>query len=245
MSFWLALQFLTVLPAPRSSRVSSASLGRSLSFFPLTGLILGAILAVLDYGLGLIMPEPVTSALLVAALAVLTGAHHLDGVADTCDGLTAGKSREERLRLMSEPGVGALGVVGVGLVLLLKFAGLSSAGVWPVVLVMPVLGRWTAVWAIFAFPYARSSGMGLAYKEGVHWYDVVLATATALLVTAFVLSWKGALLMLALGLVMLGVARYFVSRFGGLTGDTYGALIELSEVVMLLLVAGGSRFWAW
>jgi adenosylcobinamide-GDP ribazoletransferase len=243
--FWLALQFLTVLPTPRLPLASAAALGRSLSVFPVVGLVLGGVLAGLDYGLQLILPPPLPSALLVVVLAVVTGAHHLDGVADTFDGLAAAKSREERLRIMSEPGVGTLGVAGVGLVLLLKFAGLSAVGVWPVLLVMPVLGRWAAVWAVFAFPYARSAGMGLAYKEGVRWHDVVVASLVALPVAVLVLSWQGAVLMALLGLVMFGVAHCLRAKFGGLTGDTYGAIIELSEVVVLLLVAVGSKLLVW
>ncbi len=236
MGFWAALQFLTILPTPLRHEVTAKTSGQSLTHFPLVGLILGAILLGLHYGLTLILPPPVVNALLIIALVILTGAHHLDGFIDTCDGVIAGKSKKERLAIMSDSKVGAFGIVGAILLLLLKYASLSSAPILPSLLLMPTLSRWTMVGIIFTFPYAKSSGMGLAFKQGASWQRLTISTAIALIAAVVLLKWWGLVLVAALGLIAFGIASYFRSRLGGLTGDNYGAINELAEVLVLLLL---------
>lgn len=247
MTFWLALQFLTILPTPRVKAVTSASLGGSLAYYPAVGLVIGGVAAGFAYALGLVLPPVVEAVLVVAVLAVVTGAHHLDGLADSCDGLVAGKSRQERLKLMAGSGVGAFGIVGICLVLLLKFAALyqvldwSSAYIlpvaaWQALLFAPVAARWAAVGAIFCFPYARPEGMGLGYKQGVRWYHLLAATVVTSVVAVAFLSWPGLVILAVAAAVMYGVAALFAAKLGGLTGDSYGAIIELSETLVLLLI---------
>ncbi|MDP2931716.1 MAG: adenosylcobinamide-GDP ribazoletransferase, partial [Chloroflexota bacterium] len=143
MGFWTALEFLTILPAPRHREVTAKHAGESLTYFPLVGLLLGAILLGLYYGLRLVLPPAVVTALLVIALATLTGAHHLDGLIDTSDGVIAGKSKEERLAMLSDGRVGVFGIVAVVLLLLLKYVSLSAAPISPALLLMPTLSRWS------------------------------------------------------------------------------------------------------
>jgi len=236
MGFWAALQFLTIFPTPLRHEVTAKTSGQSLTYFPLVGLILGAILLSLHYGLTLILPPPVVNALLIIALVILTGAHHLDGFIDTCDGVIAGKSKKERLAIMSDSKVGAFGIVSAILLLLLKYASLSSAPILPSLLLMPTLSRWAMVGIIFTFPYAKSSGMGLAFKQGASWQRLTISTAIALIAAVVLLKWWGLVLVAALGLIAFGIASYFRSRLSGLTGDNYGAINELAEVLVLLLL---------
>ena len=236
MGFWTALQFLTVFPTPLPHKVTAKTSGQSLVYFPLVGLILGAILLGLHYSLILILPSSVVNALLITALVILTGAHHLDGFIDTCDGIIAGKSKKERLAIMSDSKVGTFGIVGAILLLLLKYASLSSARILPALLLMPTLSRWAMVAIIFTFPYAKRSGMGLDFKRGANWQRLTIATIIALIVTVVILKLWGLVLMAALWLVSFGIAGYFRSRLGGLTGDNYGAINELAEVMILLLL---------
>jgi adenosylcobinamide-GDP ribazoletransferase len=236
LSFWAALQFLTILPTPLRYKVTAKTYGQSLIYFPLVGLILGAILLGLHYILILILPSSIVNALLIIALVILTGAHHLDGFIDTCDGITAGKSIKERLSIMSDSRVGAFGIVGAILLLLLKYASLSTAPILPALLLMPTLSRWAMVSIIFTFPYAKRHGMGLAFKQGAKWQRLAIATIIALIVAVALLKWWGLVLMAALWLIVFGIASYFRSRLGGLTGDTYGAINELAEVLVLLLL---------
>jgi adenosylcobinamide-GDP ribazoletransferase len=243
LGFWAALQFLTIFPTPLRHRVTARTSGQSLTYFPLVGLILGAILLGLYYGLSLILPPAVVTALLIIALIILTGAHHLDGFIDTCDGVFAGKSKKERLDIMSDTKVGAFGIVSVVLLLLLKYASLFSvSAILPALLLMPTLSRWTMVSIIFTFPYAKSSGMGLPFKQGATWQRLTIATVIALIVAVVLLRWWGLALMTVLWLIAFGTAGYFRSRLGGLTGDNYGAINELSEVLVLLLIILIGRF---
>jgi adenosylcobinamide-GDP ribazoletransferase len=237
MGFWAALQFLTIFPTPLRHKVTATTSGQSLTYFPLVGLILGAILLGLHYGLTLILPSSVVNALLIIALVILTGAHHLDGFIDTCDGVIAGKSKKGRLAIMSDTNVGAFGIVGAILLLLLKYVSLLSVSlILPALLLMPTLSRWTMVSIIFVFPYAKSSGMGLAFKQGATWQRLTIATVIALVIAVALLKWWGLVLMAALWLIAFGIASYFRSRLGGLTGDNYGAINELAEVLVLLLL---------
>ena len=236
MGFWAALQFLTIFPTPLRHEVDTEACGRSITYFPLVGLLLGAILLGLHYGLGLILPASVVNALLITALAILTGAHHLDGLIDTCDGVIAGKSKAERLAMMSDSRVGAFGIAGAILLLLLKYVSLSSAPILQALLLMPTLSRWAMVSVIFSFPYAKSSGMGLAFKHGANWQRFTLATVITLAASVAILKLWGLALMATLWLIIFGIGSYLRSRLGGLTGDNYGAVNELAEVLVLLLL---------
>jgi adenosylcobinamide-GDP ribazoletransferase len=236
LGFWAALQFLTIFPTPFSHKVTAKTSEQSLTYFPLIGLILGAILLGINYGLIFILPSSVVNVLLIVALVILTGAHHLDGFIDTCDGVIAGKSKKERLAIMSDSKVGTFGIVGAILLLLLKYVSLSSARILPALLLMPTLSRWAMVSIIFTFPYAKRSGMGLAFKQGATWQRLTIATITASIVSIVLLKLWGLVLMAALWLVSFGIASYFRSRLGGLTGDNYGAINEIAEVLVLILI---------
>ena len=236
MGFWAALQFLTIFPTPIRHKVTAKTSGKSLIYFPLVGLILGAILLGLNYVLILVLPSTVVNALLIIALVILTGAHHLDGFIDTCDGVIAGESKKERLTIMSDSKVGAFGIVGVVLLLLLKYVSLSAAPILPALLLMPTLSRWAMVSIIFTFPYAKRYGMGLAFKQGASWQRLTITTVISLVVAVALLKLWGLVLMAALWLISFGIASYFRSRLSGLTGDNYGAINELAEVLVLLLL---------
>ena len=239
MGFFTALKFLTIFPLPNRLDKATEDFGTSLPYFPPVGLVLGAILFGLHYGLSFILPPAVISILLIIALTIMTGAHHLDGLMDSFDGMVIGKSRERRLEIMADSHIGAFGIIAAILLLLLKYVALVSLPevmMMPSLLLMPTLSRWIMVSALFTFPYARSSGMGLSFKQGANWQRFAIATAIALIVSVLLLSWWGAVLMAALWLIIFGIASYFNSRLGGLTGDVYGALNELSEVLVLLLI---------
>ena len=243
MGFWTALQFLTIFPTPLRHEDTAKTAGQSLPYFPLAGLILGGILFGLHYGLSLVLPSAIIPALLIIALVILTGAHHLDGFIDTCDGVFAGKSKKERLVIMSDTKVGAFGIVGVVLLLLLKYTSLFSvSAILPALLLMTTLSRWTMVSMIITFPYAKKSGMGLPFKQGATWQRLTVATVVALIVAVVLLRWWGLVLMAVLWLIAFGIASYFRARLGGLTGDNYGAINELSEVLALLLLILIERF---
>jgi adenosylcobinamide-GDP ribazoletransferase len=239
LGFLTALKFLTIVPLPQRIDKTSEDFSKSLPYFPVIGLILGAILFGLYYGLSFILPSSLVSILLIVALAILTGAHHLDGLMDSFDGLVVGKSKERRLEIMADSRVGSFGVIAAILLLLAKYSSLSSLPhtiMMPALLLMPTLSRWLMVSALFNFPSAKSSGMGATFKQGANWWRFAIATIIAVLAAALLLNWQGIILIIVLWLIVFGIASYFNARLGGLTGDVYGAINELSEVLVLILI---------
>ena len=242
-SFLLAWRFLTILPGgKKDADIGSRDLGRSMSYYPLVGLLLGVILWA-AYGLfSHAFPRTLCDGLIILLLAILTGALHLDGLADTLDGMAAGKSTEERLRIMRDHRVGTFGVVGLILTLGVKFLALNSLPeeiTGKTLLVALVLSRWSMVQLTYRAPYARpEGGLGKIFKENVKKREMVIATASSLIVAAFFLRFWGAVLWLAVGVSALGIQLFFEKKIGGVTGDILGAANEIHETLVLLMVAG-------
>ena len=237
MSFFTALKFLTIFPAPAPGKNERVQIGRSLPFFPVVGLIISLMLAVFSYALHLIFPAELTCALLVAALAIMTGAHHLDGLIDTFDAMVAGRSREQRLAIMSDTGAGAFGITALCLTLLIKYAAILGISSLSMIILFPVLSRWSLGAAILIFPAAKSEGMGFAAKNTASWTGFVLATLVSLPLAICFLGLIGGAVVMILLLVLVCCLGLFLGRlYGGLTGDCYGAIVEIGEVIALLLI---------
>lgn len=230
-----AARFLTVLPVPGQRETTPQGVARSAGWFPLVGLLIGGLLVGLDRGLGMVWARPFVDALLVATLVVITSGLHLDGLMDTCDGL-GGRSREERLAIMSDARTGAFGVAACVVVLMLKWAALSAmpdSVRMESLLLAPVLSRWAMVGTIWVFPYARPAGLGRAFKTHVTWKALVLASALALGAVAGWMLWQGAVMAAIVAAIAAVMAAFLVRRLGGLTGDAYGAVNEVCEVAVL------------
>ena len=227
------------MPVLRRRGVTPEELARSTGFFPLVGIIIGLILAGAYWLLHLVLPLSVVSGLLIVGVAVLSGGLHLDGFVDTLDGIGGHKTAEARWRVMRDSQAGAFGIVGVFLLLLVKYASLTSVPetlMMPTLLLMPIASRWAMVYALFGYPYARPSGLGKVFKEGASWRRFLLATAIALAVAIPLFRLAGLAIMLGVWLTAMAMASYMKGKFSGLTGDTYGAINEVTEVTVLILV---------
>ena len=233
-----AVRFLTILPIAPARATQPHELGPAEAFFPLAGLLIGGVLVGLDTLLTSRVSSLVRDVLLVATVAVLSGAIHLDGIVDTFDGLFAPGGRDRRLEIMRDPRAGSFGVIAVILVLSLKVAALgdlAGPGRTAALLLGPCLGRWTIVVVTYAFRYARPEGSGRSFKAAIS--PVHVSVAGSIVVLA---AWLAAGLMgLGAGILISGFALalgfWWSSRLGGLTGDTYGAICELSETTTWLL----------
>jgi adenosylcobinamide-GDP ribazoletransferase len=203
------------------------------------GLALGGVLYGLGSGLQLIFPTQVTAIFILVAWLLLTRALHFDGFLDSCDGLFGGFTPERRLEIMRDSRVGAFGVAGGGLLLLAKYAAIVSIPHLSGLLLAPVLGRWVLSMAIFAYPYARDRGLGRDMKDNVRWPQVILATVVSVLAAWFFAGWTGLLAFALAGLVLWLGAGFILRRIPGLTGDSYGALCELVELVVLFVFTAG------
>ena len=205
----------------------------------MVGLIIGLVLVGLDWLFGLILPSAVANALLIVSLVVITGVLHLDGFVDTCDGIAGHKTAEDRWRVMHDSRVGGFGIVGIVLLLLVKYVSLNSIPLplmMTTLVLMPVISRWATVYAIFAYPYAKPSGLGKAFKQGTNWLRFTMATLIALVVVVGLAQLVGLAIMFLIWVMAVAMAVYLKGKFSGLTGDTYGAINEVAEVGVLILV---------
>lgn len=244
-AFLTALQFLTrVRLSGRGDR--EVSFQASIVYFPLVGLILGLILAATGLVLNHFVPAVARAGFLLTLEVFLSGGLHLDGFIDTMDGLLSGRERERVLEIMKDSHVGAHGVTAVITLLLLKFSLLFSlppARLWlgglplsPFLLLMPVLSRWAMVPALTCFPYARREGLGSLFGAGQGRRALILATLGTVVLSWLALGYGGLILMALVALAVWWWCRYLKGVLGGLTGDTYGALAELTEVLVLAAV---------
>jgi adenosylcobinamide-GDP ribazoletransferase len=230
-----ALRFLTIIPVPGMPPMSEGGIGRALPLFPLAGLLIGGLLVGLGAAIGELWGDGVRAVGLVVAWGVITAGLHLDGLSDTFDGVMSWRPRERKLEIMRDSRIGAMGALALAAVLGLKVALLAAAGPsWvAAVLIAPVLGRWADVYGIVVFPPAREGGLGKTFQSMLGPRAFTVATLTALGAALLVAGPRGVVALLLVWLAVHLVGRWWTRDLGGLTGDTYGALCEIGEVVAL------------
>lgn len=234
---WIALQFLTCIPVPRVTGYGEddRAHGRAVLFYPLVGLMLGALLSGVAWWLQG-QPLLLGAALLLTLWVALTGALHLDGLADSADAWMGGLGdRQRTLEIMKDTCSGSIAVVAVVLVLLLKFTALVSlleTRPLEYLLFVPLLARTAVVVLLLVTPYVRSDGIASRWAgsipEAQAWLVVLVATVSVLL-----LSWRGVVLLWITLLGLMLLRWLMMRRLGGMTGDTAGATIELLELAVL------------
>lgn len=245
MDLLRALAFLTVLPVPRVE-TSSRDLGRSSAWFPVVGALIGALLLAADLAFRRILPPLPASALIVVIWAFLTRGFHLDGLADTFDGIGGGFDRKSRLSIMKDSRLGTFGGIALAAALLLKTTALASlaslAGTGETarcaaLLLAPLLGRWGILFAMALFPSARPGGLGDACRKHCSVSRLLLGSAaTVPIVLAAAGAPGAALFAIAPGCALL-LSTWISRLLGGLTGDSYGAVCETTEIAALLFFA--------
>lgn len=236
--FLYALQFLTIFPPAAKSVVDKSKLSRSTLYFPLIGLFLGLILVATNKLLSLLpLEQLLVNVILVTLLIILTGALHLDGLADTFDALFSRKSRPEMLKIMRDSHIGAMGGLSLICIILLKLSLLGSlnAEVMNVSLIsMCLLGRYSLVLAMFSFPYAREEGKAKIFTEAMSLKVFSLASVISLSCILGLWGLKGLIIFMAAVLFTIFAGKLITKKIGGMTGDTLGAINELTEVFVLL-----------
>jgi len=241
ISLLAAFQFLTIMPPVIRREFTADELGRSVGWYPLVGLALGGVLVGASMLLRWLFPYMLlVSAIIVALWVFLTRALHLDGFMDACDGLFGGFTPERRLEIMRDSRVGAFGVAGGVLLLIIKVVALNSAlsQSSPITLfIAPMIGRWGMTLAIAGFPYAREQGLGRTIKDHAGWLQILLATLVAVVTAFLAWGWFGLATLALPAIIMWLGARFTLARIPGLTGDIYGALCESGEVAVLLIYA--------
>lgn len=241
-AFFSALQFLTIWAWPRRPIRQPDEVGRSAVFFPVIGLLLGMILALLDKASEPFVSSGLSAVVLVALLAALTRGLHLDGLGDTFDGLGAGGDRERMLRIMDDSHTGAFGVVTIVLVLFLKIHALESIDInrWRALIIAPILARWAMVLLGYRSRAAKP-GLGAIFLDRLGSRQLWIATIFTFISAALLLRGMALVLMGWVAFFTLASKIYFHRRLGGVTGDTFGAVGELSEASVWFFLAVGTR----
>lgn len=238
--YLIAMQFLTIIPLPFDTRCQKDDLGRSLALFPLAGLTIGALLVAINWLVSGLLPRPLTDALLITFLSVITGALHLDGLADVCDGLAARGGRERFLAVMKDPCTGAAGAAGIVLGLLLKWQALVAVPEvlkWQALLLFLLLSRFSQTQSIVFSRNARNDGLGSTFIGGAGKIQLLLAGIISLVAGWFLFGYTGIILFIAAAILTQLLKMWFHRRLGGITGDVIGCISELNEITALVLIA--------
>lgn len=240
LPFWIALQFLSSLPIRLPGMPTPQALGRSLLFYPLVGLLFGAILWAFNWLL-LGTPLLLHAALLLTVWVMLSGALHLDGLADSADAWLGGfGDRERTLTIMKDPRSGPMAVVTLVLVLLLKFAALLALIEQQhavVLIIVPLIGRSALLGVFLTTPYVRAGGLGQALADHLPRQAGKQVLAVSALACVLIAGLGGVLAIVLAALVFAWLRHVMLRRLGGTTGDTAGALLEILEVAVLVGLA--------
>lgn len=232
-----AIAFLTVIPVAAAEGEPGERLGRA--YFPAVGALLGLVAGVCFVAVTAITSPLVAAVAATATTAVLSGALHLDGLADAADGLFGGGDAARRLEVMRDSRIGSFGVVAVVLVLVGEVAALASMSPPRAIVALVIAGaisRWTMLLMVAVVPYVRRAGLGVAAGGSHRPFDLVLGSALAGAVC--LLDWRRAAASVLVALVIAAVVGAIARRrIGGATGDVYGATAELSQLGVLVVFA--------
>lgn len=236
--FLIALQFLTRIPVALKSQPTEQEIGHSLAYYPLVGVLIGMLVISLGWLLSSFSTPWINAAIMLTAWVLLTGGLHLDGLSDSADAWVGGMGDHDKtLAIMKDPYCGPMGVIAIVLVMLLKITALHTliqAGEWAVLLASIILARTMLVLLFLTTHYVRNIGLGacLAAHHSRRW---CIAIVIAVLLCTTLLIQNGYVLILVTLTMFLFLRHVMLKRIGGTTGDTAGALVELSEVIVLLM----------
>ncbi|MGJ0637931.1 adenosylcobinamide-GDP ribazoletransferase [Xenorhabdus bovienii] len=244
--FWATLQFMTRLPVPAkwAEGVDFSQYWRGVPNFPVIGLIIGGLAALISLSISQSGGGMYIGAIgYVLALALLTGGLHLDGLADTCDGLFSARRRETMLAIMRDSRLGTYGGLGLIFCLFLKVFAVAELSYHPplelfaLLTCAPIVGRTAVVLLMYEQRYAREGeGMGSSYIGRMTPRSTALTLLGGAVLVIALGDWQGLIAMMVTLIVIYGLAFYFNYRLGGQTGDTLGASIEAGEVIFLLVM---------
>jgi adenosylcobinamide-GDP ribazoletransferase len=241
-TFLLALQFLTIITIKSDLKVEGKDLARSTSLYPLVGLIIGLILAGSHWLFLRVWPPGITDLLTIVVLVGITRGLHLDGLADTLDGILSGADREKCLEIMKDSRVGTFGAAGVMIIILAKYLALTTMPSYikgQVLIVLPAISRFSMVQLAFRSPYARRDqpGLGKQLENAIRPWYVFIAFLSAGAIACIMLGQNG-LYSLAVIVIATGIYQaFFKWKLGGITGDVLGCVNEWNEALFLLLLS--------
>lgn len=231
--FLVALSFLTIIPI--KIKIKEEELENSMIFFPLVGFIIGSFLGVIRFLSSELFPPLLTAVLVVCSWSAITGSLHLEGFCDLIDGICGGGKKEEVLKIMEDPKIGAKGSVGLFFLLLIKICALFSINTSLCLFLAPSMGRWAMVIGATS-PYIKDYGIGKAFFINNKKKNVIFSTIIMLIIGICLFKWHFFLILASVGGAIYLFIIYIKKRLGGLCGDALGALCEIIEVISLLSI---------
>jgi len=236
----LAISFLTILPAGPANAAAPADVAASFGWFPLVGFAIGLTLCAVDWLLAPLLGHPLRAALIVLILTALTGALHLDGIADTADALGAGRNRERALEVLRDSRIGSFGAIALVFVIGLKVIAIAGTGGtqrYAMLYMAPGLGRWAMVALASSLDYLRPEGAGSAMLSRDRRRNLRVATVIAVIALAPLVMLHALRACLIAAVVTLALRAFYRRWLGGMTGDLIGAAGELVETAVLIALA--------
>ncbi len=236
----LAASFLTIVPFAGSDKASDETVAASFAWFPLIGFILGAALCVEDAILSRFFPQVLRSVIVILSITAISGAVHLDALADTADALGAGRDRERALQILRDSRIGSFGAIALFFALVLKILALATMGAprrYAALYFAPGLARWAMVAVSQGFDYLRGEGAGATLLSRKDRRNLILATVTAIAATLAVFSLRMIETASVAVIVTIAIRAFYRRWLGGVTGDLIGACGELVEIVALVTMS--------
>lgn len=237
----LAAAFLTILPISPNSATQSTDVAASFGWFPLVGFGIGLTLCAIDWLLAPFFGHAMRAVLVVLILTALTGALHLDGVADTADALGAGRNRERALEILRDSRIGSFGAIALFFVIALKvlaIAGSGGSARYAMLYMAPGLGRWAMVALASSLDYLRAEGAGAAMLAHDRRRNLRVATVTAVIALAPLMMLHALRACVVAAIATLALRAFYRRWLDGVTGDLIGAAGELVETAVLIAIAG-------
>lgn len=239
--FFTALMFITRIPVPKWVGYSEQNLNKCNRYFPLVGIIVGAVGGLVYWTASFLFPNSVAILLSMISTVLLTGAFHEDGFADVCDGFGGGWTTEKILDIMKDSRVGAYGMVGMILLLMLKFLALSSlpaAYVIPTLVAGHSISRVFAVSTMYNLPYVREDELSKVkpVTKNLHISDLWIAIILGLASFLPFMNWQIFLTVIPLLITKIWLEKYFKKWIGGYVGDCLGTMQQVTEVVFYLSI---------
>jgi adenosylcobinamide-GDP ribazoletransferase len=239
--FWAAWRFLTIIPLPGKVGTDEDSLTRSLPFFPLIGVLIGLLMSRTAFLAWHLLPSTAAAVVLTFAMAAISGGFHLDGLADSADGLFSARPKEKILTIMRDSRIGAMGVIALLMIVLLKISCLAAMNLKQAMLtafLMPLAGRAVMVINMALVSYIRKEGAAsLFYNDKAKLRRTALWSGGVLYAGAWYSGGVHALIAAAaallIALLWIGYCRV---KIGGATGDTLGACCEITEMAVALVM---------
>ena len=230
-----ALQFITILPM---GKAKSFDPPKMVPYFPLVGILLGLLVAAFDAIVVRFWTPPIVALLDIILLAVLTGAFHIDGLGDTADGLLGPRSRDEALEIMKDSRIGTMGLVAILFGLALKWGGIANLDAHRsiILILIPAYARAGILFGMRYLPYGRSDGTGKPFfrekLSWIHFWGLVFPVGLSM-----ILGLKAIWLNLVFAIIVGSILLFYKKRMGCITGDMLGAMVEITEAGLFLMIS--------